>query len=170
MGCLLSARYVLQADILRQSLAGDPVNLSEEGEWVEDQDPLTGAPIRLWKPLTDDSDPNAPKVYSIDCMANGIIDGGIRVAGTTERFEADYKNIDYVRMFFGPQHILTKRDRVTNIRNKATGQVIWSDEENNFTSGVPKATVFDVDGVTPIVNHRGRHVENFANLKKAEGS
>lgn len=170
MQCLLSARYVLKADILRQSDAGDPVNLSEQGEWKEDQDPLTGAFVRVWVPLTDDSDPLAPTVYSIDCMANGIIDGGIRVAGTTERFEADYQSIDYVRMFFGPQHVLTKRDRVTNIRNARTGQIIWMDEELDAVNGLYSATVFDVDGVTPIVNPFGRHIENFANLKKAEAS
>ena len=168
MQCLLSARYVLKADILRQSESGEPVNLSEQGSWQDDQDPLTGAPIRVWVPLTDDSDPSAPTVYSIDCMANGIIDGGIRVAGTTERFEADYQSIDYVRMFFGPQHILTKRDRVTNIRNKMTGQIIWMDEELDAVNGLYQATVFDVDGVTPIVNPFGRHIENFANLKRAE--
>ena len=111
MGCLTSARYTMLADVLRQGAGSDDkVNTSEQGEWVVEQDDITLEIIRKWVPVTDDSDPLKPKVWSIPCQVNGIIDGGIRVAGTTERFEKDYENIDYVRMLFGAQHLLTKRD------------------------------------------------------------
>jgi hypothetical protein len=51
-------------------------------------------------------------------MARGIIDGGIRVAGTTERWGETYVDIDYCRIEFPSRIILSKRDRVTNIRNR----------------------------------------------------
>jgi len=171
MGCLTSARYTMLADVLRQGAGSDvPVNLSDQGTWVSSQDPITLEIVRKWVPVTDDSNPGKPLVWSIPCQVNGIIDGGIRVAGTTERFEKEYQNIDYVRMLFGPGEVLTKRDRITNIRNRRTGQIIWKDEEVGFDgTGDYRATVFNVNGVTPIANYKGRHIENFANLERADG-
>ena len=166
MQCLLSARYVLKADILRQSGTGSTVDISDEGYWKKQQDPLTGAFIRKWVPLSDTA--NDIDVVSINCWVNGIIDGGIRVAGTTERFERDYKSIDYARMFFGTDIVLTQRDRVTNIRNAQTGQIIWLDEQLDKVDGAFKATVFDVEGITPIINPFGRHIENYASLKRSD--
>lgn len=168
MQCLLSARYVLKADILRQSEGTPTVPLSEIGEWTYVQDPDTLELVPNWVPVSDDvTDPDAPTVYSIPCMASGIIDGGIRVAGTTERFDQDYRSMDYVRMLFPADIILTQRDRVTNIRNAKTGQIVWRDEQVSAVNAEFRATVFDVDGVTPILNPFGRHIENFANLKKS---
>jgi hypothetical protein len=171
MACLTSARYTMLADVLRQGAGNDEqVNVSEQGHYEMDQDPVTLEIIRKWVPVTDDEDPTAPKVWSIPCQVNGIIDGGIRVAGTTERFDKDYQNIDYVRMLFGANETITKRDRITNIRNRRTGQIIWKDEEIGVDgSGEYRATVFNVNGVTPITNYRGRPIENFANLERADG-
>lgn len=170
MACLTSARYTMLADVLRQGAGSDiPVNLSEQGTWVSEQHPTTLEIIRKWVPVTDDTNPGTPLVWSIPCQVNGIIDGGIRVAGTTERFDKDYQNIDYTRMLFGPNHVLTKRDRITNIRNRVTGEVIWRDEETNAENGIYRSTVFNVNGVTPITNYKGRHIENFANLERADG-
>jgi hypothetical protein len=69
-------------------------------------------------------------------------------------------------MFFPAGYRITKRDRVTNIRN-ARGQIIWKEEEME-NEGVYKSTTFDVLGVTPVLDPFGNHIENYALLERAE--
>lgn len=89
------------------------------------------------------------------------------MAGTTERFGADFSNVDFVRIWFPANYVLTKRDRVTRIRDQR-GNVIWLDEEIRPQSGLYKPTVFNVNGVTPLIDPFGRHTENVALLEKVE--
>lgn len=167
--CLTSARFNMKADILRSTTTApvDPQN--PDGEWVVDQDPESGEIIRKWVPNTQD-DPETPEdekaeagLESFRCEARGIIDGGIRVAGTTERFSDVYENIDYVKISFPASVSLSKRDRVTNIRDPK-GNIIWKEEEQPNKP----PTVFNVMGVTPIVDPFGRHIESQALLERAE--
>lgn len=166
MICLMSARFNMKADILRQG-SGTPVNPSDQGrEWVNQQDPESGEIIRVWQPGVDN--PETPEdeaavLESFSCLARGIIDGGIRVAGTTERFSELYENVDYVRIWFPANVKISKRDRVTNIRS-ADGTIIWREEEE--VDSPP--SVFSVTGVTPIVDPFGRHIENMALLERSE--
>ncbi len=170
MVCFTGARYVFYADVLRRGTAsGDKVDLSQQGQWVVEQDPESWAMTERWVPVDDDSDDTNVKVWSVPCLVHGVIDGGVRVAGTTENFDNNYTNIDYARMFFPSNVIITQRDRITNIRSKKTGRVIWLDEEVNATNGVYRSTVFNVEGVTPINDPFGQHIENYASLKKADG-
>lgn len=172
MRCLTSARFNMRADVLKQGT--DPAPPPDEfGEWVQEQDPLTHEIIRVWKPfeVTPD-DPTTPtydpSFMSVPCIARGIVDGGIRVAGTTERWGELYQNVDYVRMVFPANFVITKRDRITNIRNRA-GQILWKDEETDPTAtGGWRSTVFEVMGVTPVPDPWGRHIENVAMLSRAE--
>jgi hypothetical protein len=152
----------------------DPINPDDYGTWVESQDPLTGEIVKVWKPFEDqpdipETDYNEFRSSTINCLARGIVDGGIRVAGTTERFGDTYENIDFVKMWVPASRIITKRDRITNIKNPK-GQVVWLDEEfddpNDLTP--PKATVFNVNGVTPLFDAFNRHTENFVLLERAE--
>lgn len=122
--CLTSARFVMTADILRQGRisGGDFEATDTPGEWVLQQDPDSGEIIRIWQPNTQD-DPDTPDVdesavlESFACEARGIIDGGIRVAGTTERFGELYDNVDFVKLTFPRGVTISKRDRITNIRD-----------------------------------------------------
>ena len=165
--CLTSARFNMKADILRQHNT-DPVNPSEPtGEWTIRQDPDSGEIIRVWQsatavdnPATTDEDEG---LESFRCIARGIIDGGIRVAGTTERFSDLYENVDFIKITFPARTRLTKRDRVTNIRDPK-GNIIWREEEQ--PSAPP--TVFNVMGVTPVIDPFGRHIESFAMLERSE--
>jgi hypothetical protein len=101
-------------------------------------------------------------------MARGIIDGGIRVAGTTERWGETYVDIDYCRIEFPARVLVTKRDRITNIRNRK-GQILWLEEElGPDGEGKFRATVFEVLGVTPVVDPFGNHTSNVAMLERAE--
>lgn len=163
--CLTSARFNMKADILRSGTVVDDES-GNAGEWVLKHDPDSNEIIRVWVPAGDN--PDTPEVEdntleTFSCIARGIIDGGVRVAGTTERFSDLYEGVDYVKIFFGPKVRLTRRDRVTNIRDKRNN-VIWAEEERE--DGAP--TVFSVVGVIPIVDPFGKHIENTALLERVE--
>lgn len=163
--CLTSARFNMKADILRQDRTV-PNPPDPEGEWVYKQDPDSGEILRSWQSGSQVDNPNTTTdegLESFRCEARGIIDGGIRVAGTTERFNAVYENIDYVRISFPASVKISKRDRITNIRD-GKGNVIWKEEE--YPTSPP--SVFNVMGVTPIVDPFGRHIESQALLERAQ--
>lgn len=173
--CLTAARFTMKATLLHQNdpYDPDPIDLDVYGEWVESQNPLTGQIIKVWKPFEDL--PETPDVDesvtlgNIDCLARGIVDGGIRVAGTTERYGDTYENIDFVRLWVPASTRISKRDRVTNIRD-AKGQIRWLDEEFDDPRDLtpPKATVFNVNGVTPLFNAFNVATEQFVLLERAE--
>lgn len=168
--CLTSARFNMKADLLRQGYTDDSGKVEPvdgDGEWVFKQDPDSGEIIRVWQPADAGEGTTTPTddvtLETFDCIARGIVDGGIRVAGTTERFGDLYENVDYVSMTVGPKVKVTKRDRVTNIRNRQ-GIVLWREEEQ---AGSPP-TVFSVLGVTPIPDPFGNLIEQRVMLERAE--
>jgi hypothetical protein len=167
MLCISSARFNLTAKRLVQGDNNtDPTDSHEfeNGSYVYQQDPDTGAFIRVWVEDPDITDTVLPDDLRIPCIARGVVDGGIRVAGTTERYTPAgiYENVDFVRMQFPAGYILTKRDKVTDIRN-GKNILLWKEEEFDGA-----ATVFDVLGVTPIIDPFGNHVENTALLQRSE--
>lgn len=158
-------------DIIRPS--GAPVSTdvtNDQGDWEYQQDPDSGAIIKRWinDPYTDENERLAGQrevMRDVPLMARGIIDGGIRVAGTTERFGSEYVAVDYVKATFGPNTLITKRDKVTNIRSKRDLSVpVWREEE---ISGYP-ATTFNVMGVTPVFDPFSRLVEYAVLLERSE--
>lgn len=167
----------MKATLLHQNDPYIPsdINVDDYGTWVDSQDPLTGEIVRVWKPYDNPVTPtneDTLNIGTIDCLARGIVDGGIRVAGTTERFGDTYANIDYVKLWTPAKTKISKRDRVTNIRDAKTGKVFWVDEEfvDPRTTDTPAATVFNVNGVTPLFDAFNRHVENFVLLERVEFS
>lgn len=161
MRCLTSARFNMVATILYQGEYGTPRTATS---FVGRQNPVTLEIERDW---VVDSDSVIAGVQQVDfpLIARGIVDGGIRVVGTTERINPDgvFVSEDYVRIQFPANIELSKRDRVYNIRNPKTGSAIWKEEEFD---GDP--TIFDVLGVTPILDPFGQHVENQALLQRSE--
>jgi hypothetical protein len=153
------------------------INVDEFGSWTDSQDPLTGQIIKVWEPFPDI--PTTPGIdesvtYArVPCVARGIVDGGIRVAGTTERFSNDYENIDFVKMWVPAGVKITKRDRVTNLRDPR-GRIVWYDEEYadilnpDPTKTQARASVFNVNGVTPLFDAFNRHVESFVLLENVK--
>jgi hypothetical protein len=156
----------MKADILRGGEYIPNTDPDTGGHWESMQDSDSGEFIRQWVSATDD--PNTPEIENsrletFACEARGIVDGGIRVAGTTERFSELYQGVDYVRIAFPPNVRITRRDRVTNIRDKS-GHVLWIEEEREDGA----ATVFNVVGVTPVIAPFVGHTENVALLERAE--
>lgn len=87
MLCISSARFNLTAKRLVQGDSNtDPTDSHEfeNGSYVYQQDPDTGAFIRVWVEDPDITDTVLPDDLRIPCIARGVVDGGIRVAGTTE--------------------------------------------------------------------------------------
>lgn len=179
--CLTSGRMTMSATLLHQGEVNGPIDgdIDEElyGDWVRSQDPLTHEIVRIWVPKPETGtgyDPGSgtdiPVVRnrSIACLARGIVDGGIRVAGTTERFGDTYENIDFVKMWVPAGVTISKRDRVTNIRDPR-GHIMWLDEEYSDPAfdDTPRATVFDVNGVTPLFNAFNRMTEQFVLLQRS---
>lgn len=160
----------MSADILRQGRMDEgEFNPSDEaGEWVSQQDPDFGEIIRVWQPNTQD-DPDTPDVNesatleTFPCIARGIIDGGIRVAGTTERIGELYEAVDYVRIQFPANVKISRRDQVTNIRD-VEGNIIWREEERDDRA----PTIFSVNGVIPIPDPFGRLQEYSVLLERVE--
>jgi hypothetical protein len=185
--CLTGARFNMSATLLHQnegvqyddlSTPGGTIDIDDYGVWEDSQDPLTGDIIKVWKPYAPGEGPVVPDpaepggvnyIGNIPCVARGIVDGGIRVAGTTERFGDTYENIDYVKMWVPANVLITKRDRIINIRDPK-GRIIWVDEEfsDPFNLQPPRATEFNVNGVTPLFNAFNTHTENFVLLERAE--
>lgn len=171
---ITTARYTMRATIIRPSAPNDgPVNPNTVGGWTEKQDPDTGEIVRVWEPVAVDfsgDDPNLPnptaKVDEIWCMARGIVDGGIRAAATTESFDDIYRNVDIINIWVPKRYRITKRDRVTNIRSK-DGTILWRDEELEGPGNI-KATVFNVNGVIPVLDPFNRHLDNFCLLERVE--
>lgn len=167
--CLTGARFTMSADVLRQGteISDDPdTEEVESGHWENMQDHDSGEIVRVWQknPQKDpDASTGQPELYSFKCIARGIVDGGIRVSGTTERFGEMYQNVDYIKVTFPANVKLSKRDRITNVRD-AAGNIIWREEE---IKGSPP-TVFNVMGVTPILDPFNRLIESFALCERAE--
>lgn len=165
--CLTGARFNMEASVLHQEVDNPATIIDESGSWVNRQDPDSGEIIRVWLPATPD-DPDTPLVdettfETFPCIARGIIDGGIRVAGTTERFDEMYEGVDFVRIQFPASVKLSRRDRVTNIRG-SNGEIIW--REYDQPDAPP--TVFNVNGATPIIDPFGNHMEYMVLLERAE--
>jgi hypothetical protein len=167
---------VLKQDSYVPPVADDPNTPQDEsqpGHWEYKQDEDTGAMIRVWVSVPDDvieppSAVNTPggmmEGTRFKCIARGFTDGGIRVAGTTERFSSrgTIDTVDFVTIKFPPFVVLTRRDRVTDIRNNKN-ILLWKEEEFD-----DRPTVFEVNGVTPIIDPFGNHIENSALLQRAE--
>ena len=166
MRCLTSARFNMTATVLTQDDQGqyDPNNSGEVGHWENRQDPETGEIVRVW--VVEDADPTVPgtQTKSVKCIVRGILDGGIRVAGTTERYtpQGILESVDYIKMQFPASVTITKRDRITNIANRR-GVIIWREEEFDNAP-----TVFDVMGVTPVTDPFGNLIEWTALLQRSE--
>lgn len=175
MRCLTGARFNMSATLLHQNEeAPTDIDLGDYGEWTDTQDPLTGEIIKRWipyeNPTTDPTRPEVRVYNKIPVLARGIVDGGIRVAGTTEWFNtSEYRNIDFVKLWLPAKYFISKRDRVTNISDPK-GNIVWRDEEfDDPTDDRPaQATVFNVNGVTPLFDAFNRHVENYVMLERAE--
>jgi hypothetical protein len=182
--CIFGAKRSMKADILKSVYFTDtdsdetptpPVDAGVLGYWEYHQDPDSGAIEKEWvgsvvdDPTTPDIDESSSDYILKDqpCEIRGIMEGGIRVAGTTTRFSETYENVEWVKGTFSPHTDITKGDKVTNIRNQ-DNVLIWRNEENVQPWEASGATTFNDMGVTPVLDPFGQLVEWSALMQRAE--
>lgn len=138
--CLTSVRFAMLCDIVK------PVGQTtgDQGVWPPYQDADSGAIVQRFTETETGSEDHIIK--DVPLFAEAVLDGGIRVAGTTERFSKVYDAADWVKAVFPASTDITRRDRVTNIRDR-NGRVLWKEDE---ILGRPP-TEFNVNGVAPVV-------------------
>lgn len=161
MGCLATAKMTMLVDIIKPSNAPES---TLSGDWEIVQDPESGEVTRTW--VDDDPDTLTEEghiIKNVPCIARAVLGSGLNNVGNTERFDEIYKNIEWVKMQVPPGYSITKRDRMTRIRDQK-GNVIWTNEEENDSP----PTVFNVMGVTPIPGAFGDVVEYMVLLKRAD--
>lgn len=113
------------------------------------QDARTGEVQRMWE-----------FIGSIEVMARGL--GNLRGKdfGTTDKWKDIYTKSDYLRI-----KTMDKIDdtmRVTNVRD-VNGKVAWIEEGDS-----EEPTIFDVIGVTPVIEPFGQHLEYDVFLNRSE--
>ena len=143
---------------------------SQNGRYEYAQDPISGSKTRVWVPEKDSTTSGSSDSGNlipgrrIKCSARGILEGGIRVTSTTERYSTrgTIETVDYINFEFPPGEVLTRRDRITDIRD-ANGNLVWIEEEST-----DKPTVFEVTGVTPVTDPFGYHIKNTSLLARAD--
>jgi hypothetical protein len=118
-------------------------------EQVSKQNANTGKIERLWQ-FQD----------TIECMARGL--GNLRGKdfGTADSWKELYRKEDFLRI--KTMYHVTDTMRVTNVRD-ANGEIPWLEDSD---SGTP--TVFDVVGVTPVIEPFGTHLEYDVFLDRSE--
>ena len=171
MICLTSARFTMKAEVLRWRGAENnkpPFDGNEpNGSWEQYQDPFTGQIKNVWKPglVDEDSDPLTPPVEEIEtfkCQARGVISQGVYASGSAEIFGLHYDNTEVVRLWVPKNVIISKSDRITNIRDSKSSTPVFIDYD--FGN---RPTIFNVHGVTPLFDGFNRHIQNYVMLERA---
>lgn len=155
---IMDSKYTMLVDVYTSGNmvpdSNDFVTPPTNPGWA--QDPVSGEII--FDPTPDDPDNqdegtivrDASFIYqnlppgTVWANIQGVLQGGIRVAGTTQRFSEVYENIDWVQVSTNAP--LRKGHILSNIRYRKTGQVGWREEE---IKDYP-ATSFVVMGMTPV--------------------
>lgn len=156
---VLSARFNMTCSVISQTNFDNPPVAGAPPL----QDPDTGEFVRVW---TKDTDPNTAldQKKTFKCIARGVTSAGASGQGNTEFFNADgtIKTVEFIRIQFSADVSLSRRDRITDITNRK-GVVVWREEENG---GAP--TVFNILGITPVLDPWGNHIEYSASCQRAE--
>jgi len=124
----------MTAKVLRSG--GTPSVPDENGgSYIEYQDPATGEIIRDWHPDTDAGEED--ESYIIDCYAAQATQSLI---SNTERWGREYIDPNQLKLSYSPEVHLTKRDRVTEIRDKRTGNLVYVNDDLS-------AATYNVEGL-----------------------
>ena len=166
MRCLFSGRHTMSARLLSPQ-ADNNLNTTQStgGKYVYEQDPISGEVISVWKDVDSDSTTAGVQSSIIPCTVRGIISEGVSSAGASEVVNprGEYSNIEYVKMTFPKDYVVTQRDRITDVKD-ASGRLLWNESEYDDS----KATVFNVNGVIPVLDPFNQLVEWVAFLERSE--
>ena len=118
VSCIAAAAYIFFADVLVAEDEQNEETGESESHWVFD--------------------------HTVKCYVFPYLDGGIRGAGTNERYTEYYWNDEFLRIKTSLE--LDKSWRITNIRRRKNGKVIYQEE----LDGAP--TVYNINGSAPVIN------------------
>jgi len=155
---------VMKATVLKNILQSEDVIDPDGGYYVNVQDEDTGAVVRKWIETADfDNNPDTPiSTLEVDCLATAFMSqSGKSTTNFSDITDKNYNITEYVTFSFPAKYSISVRDKITNIRNKSG--IIWDEQERDNLN----PTVFEITGITPVVDSLGRHVENYAILKRA---
>lgn len=134
------------------------------GTYETYQDPDSFEILTRWVPATVDA-PGAQSSFEVPCYARGYTDLGFRSSANREVIlKGDYDVFEAVEFFFPAKYKnVTRQSYVTNIYQKNRPEVpLWTEEETG------RATVFQVQGITPVFDPFGRLREWTGVLTRAE--
>lgn len=168
MKCLTGIKYNMKASIIDFAPRADAVDAAITGGHFEViQDEETGGVKRIWvedtavAPAFNAARPVSIPRFEIPCYARGFTELGFRSTANTQSFEDGvYRAVEVIQMTYPSRYNLTRSQYVTNIRDRWSN-VLWLEEE------LGEPTIFEVQGVTPIFDPFGRHVDNLAVLRRA---
>lgn len=120
-------------------------------EYTITQDDVTKALSRKWM-----------YKYTANCLARGYISESAKTSNSSEKVGERYKDTDFITI--ETQERLTKSQRITNVRNQKD-EVIWFElVQNNYDT----PTIFDVVGITPVLDPFGSTLSYNVSAKKSE--
>ena len=120
-------------------------------EVIVSQDENTGSLIKVWGYKT-----------TTPCLARGYISQTGRTGGSSEKVGERYENTE--RIIIETKYNASKNQRITNIRNEKD-EVIWFELINN---NYDTPTIFDVVGVTPVIDPFGQILSFNISAKRSE--
>lgn len=163
VNCIGGAKFTMYATVL-QGLATDGAVATGTGVFQYVQDPDSNAIERVF--VADVvPETSAPAKYDIECYVRGYVDLGFRSSAVREIYlKGDYTVFEAVEMDFPAKYQLTRQSYVTNVRRLRNdlSSTFWIEEETG------QATVWQVQGVTPVFDMFSRHVSNKTVLLRAE--
>jgi hypothetical protein len=120
-------------------------------EVIVSQDENTGALVKKWGYKSTEP-----------CLARGYISETGRTGGSSEKTGERYENTE--RIIIETKYKTSKTQRITNIRNDRD-EVIWFELiSNNYDT----PTIFDVMGVTPVLDPFGQILSFNISAKRSE--
>ena len=173
-------RYTMWATVIPKVTGEDnqPVDRVGLGSYVRVQDPDSGEITERWVPQGAAMPPGAatsnppyltdiPAQRQIPCYVRGFTNLGFRSSANREiLLHGDYTVIESVQFDFPADVRLDHQSLVTNIRQ--TEDLDPEFANCIYITETGKPTVWEVQGITPVVDPFGYHLRNTTVLKRAE--
>lgn len=159
-----------------------PVDRVGVGSYVRVQDPDSGEILEKWVPAGQDNPPgsattvpdyltNIPAQRQIPCYVRGYTNLGFRSSANREiLLHGDYTIIESVQFDYpvewdGTKVVLDHQSLVTNIR---ANEDVSDDTGYIYKTETGRPTIWEVQGITPVVDPFGNYLRNTTVLKRAE--
>lgn len=146
-----------------------------QGSYVRVQDPDSGEIKEQWVAAGSSVAGSVPVPYltnvsaqkEIPCYVRGFTNLGFRSSANREiLLHGDYTVIESVQFDFPADVKVDHQSLVTNIRQ--TEELAPDFSNCIYTTETGKPTVWEVQGITPVVDPFGVHLRNTTILKRAE--